>query len=144
MNNTINSVQNSNNQNSFIKAVVEPRFKRISKKLNEKLSKGELNSKPQKLWELKEDKRTIQVMVRKDGKYLMRVITLNKYNPERCNGIKSEWIEIKKDEHFFLIKDSYSSDSYIKFNSFGAFDNRIIPERNLKSLCFKDISQIQI
>lgn len=139
MNNYINSTRNTT-KNSFIKNVVKPSFKKISKKLSQK----ELNYEPLKLWELMEDKRIIQVIARRDGKYLMRVITLNKYNPNRCDSIESEWIEIKKDEHFFLVKDSYSSDSHIEFNSFGAFDNRIVPERNLESICVDNISRIKI
>lgn len=86
--------------------VIQPRQKAVRK--------GSIS----KVWELEQKNRIIQI-IQQSGKYLMRVYTKN----------SQQWgffQPIEKDSEFFLRGSVF--DSWIEFNSFGSFDNIIVPE----------------
>ena len=77
-------------------------------------------SKVHKTWELNELDRIVQIIF-KDSKYLMRVYT-------KRTSSWSSFIRIKLNEEFFLKGEL--TNSYIQFNSFGSFENKILHEIN--------------
>lgn len=86
--------------------VVYPKVKPLSK------------SKVHKTWELNELDRIIQIIF-KNSKYLMRVYT-------KSTSSWSEFVQIKLNEEFFLKGEL--TNSFIQFNSFGSFGNKIVHE----------------